>query len=331
MTTVLSKLTRRALRLGQWCPGYLPLARRARAGSLAILMYHGVTERPLEPFNWSQIDQDTFAEQIEFLAQHYTILPLREALDRQERGAPLPAAPAVVTFDDGFRSVRTQAFPILKKHGVPATVFLVSGQVGTGQPAWPEQLYHTVANTDCTQVTFAGREWPLGTNAERAATYRALAGRLKALDTDEKDAKLSALLQDLAGPIPIPADSHLATLDWSEINELARGGLVDFGSHTHTHPILARCTPARQEQELRVSRDIIRERLGRCDLFAYPNGTRADFTPLTQRLLAELGYRCGLSTVAGLNRAHTDRFAMRRVNVGADADLGEFKLLMVGL
>ena len=34
---------------------------------------------------------------------------------------------------------------------------------------------------------------------------------------------------------------NLATLDWNEIEPMSRSGLIEFGSHTHTHPILSRC------------------------------------------------------------------------------------------
>ena len=83
--------------------------------------------------------------------------------------------------------------------------------------------------------------------------------------------------------------------------------------------------------ELRTSRDQIRQRLGRCDLFAYPNGARADFTDETQALLKRLGYRCGLATEPGLNHRGADLFALQRVCVGADTTMPEFERLMVGL
>src|SRR5262249_17045426 len=107
--------------------------------------------------------------------------------------------------------------------------------------------------------------------------------------------------------------------------------LVEFGSHTHTHPILSRCGLARQEHELRASRDVLRERLSRADLFAYPNGGRADFTPATQALLRRLGYRCGLTSIPGLNRRGRDLYALRRVHVGADTSFATFEVRMLGL
>ena len=331
MVMRLTQLPYKVPALGHRVPGFKPLLRRARAGSIAIIMYHGIMPRPLPVFNWCQLALAEFERQMELLAEHYTILPLREIVERVDRRAALPANPAAITFDDGFKNVLTTAYPVLQRYAAPATVFLVTSLVGTRQPAWPERLYHAMATTARKQVAFAEQRWDLTAPDYRAAAYRALAGRLKALPTSEKDAALEYLHWQLQVPAEVPADSPLATLDWQEVEQLARTELIDFGSHTHTHPILSRCDPAAQFEELRISRDLLRDALGRADLFAYPNGTRADFTVQTQRFLAELEYAAAVTTEPGLNSRSTDRYSLRRVNVGADTTLRQFERQLIGL
>lgn len=331
MLALSTRLPHKVLSLGRKCPGFLPLVRRARAGSVAIVMYHGVSAWPLPVYNWCQLPLAEFEQQIDFLYSQYTMLPLREVIDRMERRAPLPRHTAVLTFDDGFRNVLTTALPVLERYQAPASVFLVTGLIGTHQPAWPERLYHAVATTPQAEVVFDDLRRALATPEQRSTAYRALAGRLKAIPAEQKDAALADLHQQLAVPSEVPADSPLARLDWPEIEQLRRSGLIDFGSHTHTHPILSRCPPQTQFEELRCSRDTLRERLGQADLFAYPNGTRADYTAETKRFLVDLGYSCALGTEPGLNAPGSDRYALRRVNVGADTDLSSFELHMVGL
>jgi peptidoglycan/xylan/chitin deacetylase (PgdA/CDA1 family) len=324
----LRQLPSRAIRVGARVPGGPMLLRRAQARSLAIVMYHGVTGDPLPVENWCQIAAARFAEQLELLAAHYTLLSLREVVDRLERRAPLPRATAVLTFDDGFRNVFTTAHPLLAKHAAPATVFLVTGALGTRQPAWPDRLFHAFTTTQARHVDCDGTRWELRGPSASAAVYREVVARLKDVDDARRHAALTELTTALAVP-PVPADSPLATLDWPEIERLAQAG-VDFGSHTRTHPMLARCSEAVQEEELRSSRDAIRERLGRCDLLAYPNGRSTDFTARTQAIAARLGYRCGLTAEPGLNRPHADVFALRRVPVGSRTTLTEFERLMLG-
>jgi peptidoglycan/xylan/chitin deacetylase (PgdA/CDA1 family) len=327
---MLAKLARRACALPKGVPGYLPLVRRTRSRSLAIVMYHGVTSRPPEVFNWCQLEAARFEEQVRYLAGEYRVISLAEAIDGLSGRAPLPDHAAVLTFDDGFRNVFTTAFPILERLQVPSTVFLVTSVIGTHQPAWPERVYHALASAPAESAGFGAARWSLATPRHRAAAYGDAFERFRAMGNREKEERLGEFLRAFDPPAIAP-DSPLATMGWDEIEQLARTGLVTFGSHTHTHPILSRCTPEEQREELRLSRDILRERLGRADLFAYPNGSRSDFDATTRRWLVELGYRCGLATVPGLNREGADLYGLRRVNVGADTTFPQFQLRMIGL
>jgi peptidoglycan/xylan/chitin deacetylase (PgdA/CDA1 family) len=331
MMDLLGKVTRKTLAFGLRSPGSLPLVRRLRSSSAAIVMYHGVTDQVLSVPSWCQLPVANFTEQIDYLSQHYTPLPLREIVDRLGRRLPLPPRPAAVTFDDGFRNVLTTALPVLQRYQVPATVFLVTSLVGTRQPAWPDRLFLTVAAYPAERLEWQGRTWELRRPVDRMNAYRDLACQLKRLPQLQKEETLRQLTEHLGGYREVTADAPLATLDWNEVEELSRSGLVDFGSHTHTHPILSRCTVAAQETELRTSRDLLRERLGQADLFAYPNGCAEDFTPQTRQLLIDLEYRSAVSTLSGLNTVATDLYGLRRLAVAHDTSLSQFALGLTGL
>jgi peptidoglycan/xylan/chitin deacetylase (PgdA/CDA1 family) len=311
-------------------PGFSRLVRQLRSRSVAIVMYHGVVSQPPPVFDWCQLDKTRFQEGIAFLSQEYCVIPLAEAVDRLSRGLPLPQRAVALTFDDGFRNVYTTAYPILKRYQVPATVFLVTSLIETRQPPWLERLLHALMTSCQASVSFSGKEWSLSTGQLRAAFYQTLSARLKAMEVWEKEEKLAELYQALGGQSQVPPDSPLATMNWEEIEQLARTGLVSFGSHTHTHQILSRCSLERQREELSISRDILREHLGSADLFAYPNGSWTDFTEDTKSLLVELGYRCGLATVPGLNLAGANLYELRRIPVGADTSFLQFEISMLG-
>jgi peptidoglycan/xylan/chitin deacetylase (PgdA/CDA1 family) len=327
---MIARAVRRTLGMACRMPGGIPVARRLRSRSVAIVMYHGITATPMEVPNWCQLDAGEFEQQIEYLASEYRVLPLREVVDRLRQRKALPARTVCLTFDDGFRNVGTTAFPILGRLQVPATVFLVTGVVGTRQPAWPDLLFHDIARTRLESIACEGEPLPLATPEERSRAAATLARGLKAMENDRRERVLEGLRERI-GRTEVPPDSPQATLDWDEIRRLADTGLIEFGSHTHTHPILSRCSPERQREELQSSRDTLVERLGRADLFAYPNGTPADFTGDTQAILRDLGYRCAVSTIPGLNRAGTDVFALRRVPVGFDTVGERFRIGMLGL
>jgi peptidoglycan/xylan/chitin deacetylase (PgdA/CDA1 family) len=96
-----------------------------------VLAYHAVSER--WPADLS-VTPERFAAQLTLLTERgYRGATLQQALSD-----PPAEKTVAVTFDDGFRSVATLAFPILRRHGLPATVFVPTDHVGTGEPMrWP--------------------------------------------------------------------------------------------------------------------------------------------------------------------------------------------------
>jgi len=72
-----------------------------------------------------------FAAQMEFLARnHYRVIPLSQLQGFLQGREPLPQRAVVITIDDGYRSTYEVAYPILKRYGFPATIFLYSDFVG---------------------------------------------------------------------------------------------------------------------------------------------------------------------------------------------------------
>lgn len=93
----------------------------------AILTYHSIDPSG-SPIS---IDEQTFARHVHFLASgRVRIVPLAEL----GRIAPEVDA-AAITFDDGFVNFAERAWPALREHGLPATLFVVSGRVGLDN-AW---------------------------------------------------------------------------------------------------------------------------------------------------------------------------------------------------
>ena len=58
-------------------------------------------------------------------AEGYTTITIDEMMDAYEHGTPLPEKPVIITFDDGYADNYENAYPILKKYGFKATIFLI--------------------------------------------------------------------------------------------------------------------------------------------------------------------------------------------------------------
>jgi len=109
------------------------------ARTIRILTYHEISDEALCG-DWAQMTtpKGLFAAQMAWLKQAgYTALGAGEAVEVLSGRKAWPASPAVVlTFDDGFRSYLTGAWPILERYGFPSTLFLPTGLLERG----PERL-----------------------------------------------------------------------------------------------------------------------------------------------------------------------------------------------
>lgn len=93
-----------------------------------VLMYHHV-DIPEVP-SALHVTPETFERQMEFLKNHhYRVISLVELAHRLRSGGNIPLKTVVITFDDGNLDNFTLAFPVLKKMGFPATVFMITSNI----------------------------------------------------------------------------------------------------------------------------------------------------------------------------------------------------------
>lgn len=99
------------------------------SAQVPILMYHHLSE---DVTNSEMVSPEQFEAQIRALSEAgYTGVSFDELQAYVLRGEPLPEKPVVITFDDGYRSNYTLAYPILQKYSMKATIFAVGVSFGT--------------------------------------------------------------------------------------------------------------------------------------------------------------------------------------------------------
>ncbi len=293
-------------------------------------MYHGVVEQALDPFCWHMLPVDAFREQLRYVKRNYEVLPLGDALRHLADGT-LPERSCAITFDDGFLNNRTVALPVLQELGLPATIFLVTGFVGTNKALWPDRVYLALQQTDAAWLDATHMD--LGTlsladaRAKAEAVERVLT-HCKRLPAPDKDAQLQQLL-DALGIDPEPGPFTL--MSWHDVGALAETGLIAFGGHTTRHDLLSRLHDAQVESEVRLSHAEVARRVGVTPTcFAYPNGRAEDFDARAKAAVKALSLHWAVSTENGLVDAQSDPLALPRMCIGSDLSLGRFKLLTSG-
>jgi len=291
---------------------------------ILILAYHGVTKRKFQIPPWTLIPIDSFERQLKFIKEKYNVITLKQAVAGITNGNKLPGNPAVVTFDDGYKNNLTLALPILQKYGVPATIFLTAGYIGSKEILPLDEVYLVIThskNRNLITISEIGLG-PLLFDSEEAIlkSYYETVRVLKRFRTKDQN-KYLALLKEILESDYEKSDivEEFRILSREEIHKLAETGLVEFGAHTVSHEILTNISLKEAENEIFRSKKIIGEYLADdITLFAYPNGTEADYNGEHIGCLKKNGFICSVTTVPKLNAINENPYRLRRVNVGPD-------------
>ncbi len=265
-----------------------PTARRR----YQVLVYHKVSP-DLHPY-FPSISPDQFERQITFLRQHYSIFDLEELVDRSAN-AEIPKRAVAITFDDGYADNYEFAFPILREHRVPATIFLATAAIDNKHQLWHDRIFDA---------------FRFATNGNGSLVFEQVIREAKTLSTDDR-LRLVEKTEDTLAP-RIPEGLGARMLSWDQVKEMNAAG-IRFGSHSVTHPILSREKRQEVRKELMDSKSDLEYRLGTAvSLFAYPNGQPGDYDIDIKKQLQNSGYKCAMTTILGYNNAAVDPYELRR-------------------
>jgi len=102
----------------------------AAANNAVILMYHNIDTGTAPG---TSVTPERFRQHIAYLSDNgFTVWPLFKTLVYLANGKPVPDKTVVLTFDDAYRSVYDEAFPLLKARGWPFTVFVTAQYMSEG-------------------------------------------------------------------------------------------------------------------------------------------------------------------------------------------------------
>ncbi|WP_232664314.1 polysaccharide deacetylase family protein [Pseudonocardia sp. TRM90224] len=93
---------------------------------MSILCYHSVARGWDDPVS---VEPDDFDQQCAALSRSTDVVPLPAVVDRLAAGGSVPRGQTVLTFDDGFADYVEHAVPIMEKHGLTATMYIVAGSI----------------------------------------------------------------------------------------------------------------------------------------------------------------------------------------------------------
>ncbi len=229
-----------------------------------------------------------FDKALSELKKRYNIIPLSLLIKSlKNKTIKIPERSIAITLDDG-RAENLRLLPVLEKHNVTVTIFLISGITDTMQRPW----FYAVKD----------RQFK------------------KSLKEMSDSVRLAALKR--YGYEQDQVFEERIMLNKKEIQSMKESGLVGFGAHTMTHPILPRCSDSKAAKEIQLSK-IAAEALTHhpCSVFSFPNG---EYSERDIRICKKAGYEAAVTLDTGFNSKNTDPFRLKRISVPDSGNISEF-------
>lgn len=288
--------------------------RRLKKGGVIILMFHKVDDKN-DPLPLT-VTPSTFDQILLQLNKHHDVVALESLFDSDGQLVVDDQVKFAITFDDGYLDNYEKAFPVLQKHQTPATIYLSYGHLEGEYFFWYEKLTLGLQHTKHTtlDLTDMGAEiFALETVEEKNAAITELNFWLKQFTDKERLEKLNEILSRLE----VNGTDELVSpmLSWDMVKEMQEGN-VNFGSHTLSHPILAREDNQSIEREVVDSKRLLEEKTGQImQGFAYPNGTVDDYNDIVLEYVGKADYQHACTTTTGINYAGQDPYQLLRINI----------------
>ncbi len=269
---------------------------------------------------------ELFDECMRYLVRHYRVTSLDELTFELRHGVVRPNT-VVVTVDDGYHETFTLAAPVLRRYGIPASLFVVSDFLDGRLWIWTDRFRFVFDRAPRGRIELghrgAAHVVEIRDERDRAREGERWRHLAKRLGVAERDDLLSSLAREWGIDIPAEPPREYRPMSWAELRALASEGF-DVGAHTRTHPILSRISSERLRTEIGESKEQIEGHVGLpVRHFAYPNGWPEDYTSEAVLTVARSGYRAAVTTIPGGNAPSTSLYELHRI--GAEAgDLAHF-------
>lgn len=318
--------------------GAIAAWRWLRRDMLTVVCIHGVVSEQggtgLRPTRF-QLPVAELDRQLAILTRRYQFVSLDDAR-RVLRQGKLGSKPcALFTIDDGYKSAWEQAWPILKRHGVPAVVFVATKHMETGQLFWWDRLDYAVLHMpgDVKEINLGPHALPVDLSSREARSRSARFITRKSRDLFENETARFEALESFIRSVE-QTEWHDDLKSWVGVmtaEDVAAASAIGFeiGSHTVNHYRLGDLDRDAVRDELRDSKTAIENITGRpCRSFCFPEGS---LNAVSQQEVEDAGYELAFCSESGLNGG-TDRvFALRRIHLPSNGSTASLLARVSGL
>lgn len=253
-------------------------------GEFKILVYHRVNNNlegssPVLPVS-------KFRKHMVYLKKYYKVVNLAETVLCIKDNNDFPPRGVSVTFDDGYKDIIGNVFPIIQELDIPITIFLTSGCLGDSNLLWTDELY------------FFFKE------QNRLKEFRQFREKLKNINNNDRVMIMEGLK---------PKYIKNLMLNWEEVKKLNKDNRIEIGAHTKTHLILTQANSDTVSEEISGSKKEIEQVIQQPIAgFSYSAGK---FNPAIKKLVKESSFVYACCVDGKFNGKDSDLYALSRVNI----------------
>jgi peptidoglycan/xylan/chitin deacetylase (PgdA/CDA1 family) len=277
------------------------LADLVYSGLGSILMFHRVcpsSSKPRIKGNAGlEVTPDYLEKTILFLRKNnYEIVSLDRAAQILN-GDQVKKKIAVFTFDDGYVDNYLYAYPILKKHAVPFTIYVTTHLPDGEAILWWYLLEDLILKENRIDFELNDQRYQYSCASSREKDW--VYNEIHKLILDGPSSQLNQRIRQVFENYDISflEKTSQLSLTWQQIREMSEDPLVDIGAHTIHHEALSRLSEAAVQKEMESSRDIIESKIGQqVEHFSYPFGTKNEAGEREFRIAKKCGFKTSTTT-----------------------------------
>ena len=267
---------------------------------------------------------------LSYLKEHnYNFVSIADILLYLKNNRPLPPKPVAFTIDDGFVEQATLAAPIFIEFKCPVTIFLITGFLDGQLWPWFSKVKYLLQSTTIRSFDFPSNNskisYSLTNDNDRHAATQNIREYLKRLSGDSIDQAINKLAEITQTSLPIEPPDGFKPMTWPQARQLEETGIVSFGPHTLSHPILSRVSDEQSFTEINLSWQRLKSELKNpCPLFCYPNGLATDFGKREIEIIKKTDMKAALSTIPAhlqlnaITNSPDKLFSLPRYNLPTD-------------
>lgn len=286
--------------------------------NIAVLMYHRIINSEYN-FWKLNVSPQTFEQHIKYISENYKVLRLEE---EWRDIVKVDQKYAVITFDDGYVDNYQFALPILEKYHVPATIFVSTDLIDTGEMYWWDELEKIfIVNKYTGEFMLDGVSYKATDLKSRENVCLTIRNKIKNMVPPKRKEYMRELRLVLS--LSKAEVSELRCVNTRELVEMAASPYVTIGGHTRSHLSMGSAHPEELlRSEIEKSLSILEKKIGKkIDVFAYPFGGTEDRCDMADQILLECGIKKSLLVKDGNINVNDRMYNMPRHMVFEDDNI----------